>query len=131
MHSSGTPVDMEGSVGSRAKDEEKEDAGVTVALHKGLPNPSAAEMSSLLSSSSDINCKEHGEIDDSGFTGSSINKGQYWTPTPSRILIGPTQFSCPVCVVITIFKWKMTGKKKNNCRKHKRRISFELSLSHW
>ncbi|KAL1351315.1 hypothetical protein HN51_015230 [Arachis hypogaea] len=67
---------------------------VTVALHIGLPSPSAAEMASVLSE------KEHGGGEDSGgggSTGNKVNKGQYWIPTPSQILIGPTQFSCPVC----------------------------------
>ncbi|MED6188467.1 Zinc finger protein wip2 [Stylosanthes scabra] len=71
---------------------------VTVALHIGLPSPSAAEIASVLSSSPE---KDHGEDSGGGggggFMGNKVNKGQYWIPTPSQILIGPTQFSCPVC----------------------------------
>ncbi|KAK7345075.1 hypothetical protein VNO77_15477 [Canavalia gladiata] len=98
------------------EEEEQEDEdnnidenSVTVALHIGLPSPSDAEIASLLSSThkekqqggeggdgNDVNVSEDSSSP-SGFLANRLNKGQYWIPTPSQILIGPTQFSCPVC----------------------------------
>ncbi|CAI9782777.1 unnamed protein product [Fraxinus pennsylvanica] len=75
---------------------------VTVALHIGLPNPSPAILS-------ETSAKDE-EADVSGYPINRLNKGQYWIPTPSQILIGPTQFSCPVC-----FK---TFNRYNNMQMH-------------
>lgn len=61
---------------SQCNPNESQEETVTVALHIGLP-------------------RSGGES--SGNPSNFLQSGQYWIPTQAQILVGPTQFSCPVC----------------------------------
>ncbi|CAA2958881.1 zinc finger protein WIP2-like [Olea europaea var. sylvestris] len=64
------------------------DESVTIDLNIGLPSPNSDLVTKISSSGADIF---------SGLPLNSINKGQYWIPTLTQILMGPTQFSCHLC----------------------------------
>ncbi|XP_002973204.2 protein TRANSPARENT TESTA 1 [Selaginella moellendorffii] len=81
----------------REENEEEEDQDSTKSDGIGSSNVTVALSIGPPVQTSDDEIKKAYEAERLQRCKGRLSEGQYWIPTPAQILVGPTQFSCPVC----------------------------------